>query len=466
MVIVSGRLIIEDDTKKGMDQAKKGIGGAFKDIAKSAAGFLARDVVNALVDVGQESIQLGAKAETLRTSFENMRDPVADWGLSIEGLQDAVGGTISEIDLLTAANNAMALGLPRDELDELFAAAQRVGAAMGRTTLEAVQDLTTGIGRQSKLILDNLGILVDTNAAYDDFAATLGKTAAQLTEDEKKTAFMTAAIGSLNEKAKELGDNISETQLAQERFAATMVDIKTVIGEALIPVVSDLMENFVSLVTTVLDVIEMIKEGDWEGIVSLITDIFDGLGQKIWEIIENIDWEWVFSSLGRFAVRLPLMIAQGLFKLGYEMARVIDETDWPAVFTSLISAFGSFVRGMFEELFDWLPKPVKKFIGLGKGSPKVKTPSVPTYDEPGWEERGQHGFRGMVSTPTKFITGEAGPEMVSISPIGGAGGGGGGYSITFSIGNFIGLDESSARELAQVTADIFIKELERQGIRL
>jgi hypothetical protein len=46
------------------------------------------------------------------------------------------------------------------------------------------------LGRGSALILDNLGIVIDLEEAYESYAAQMGKTANQLTDVEKKQAMV------------------------------------------------------------------------------------------------------------------------------------------------------------------------------------------------------------------------------------------------------------------------------------
>ena len=65
---------------------------------------------------------------------------------------------------------------------------------MGTTTQSAFNDLVVALGRQSAPILDNLGIIVKTEAANEAYAKSLGKTVTQLTSAEKKQAFMNAAL--------------------------------------------------------------------------------------------------------------------------------------------------------------------------------------------------------------------------------------------------------------------------------
>jgi len=233
--IITGKLRLKDETGASLSTLQSNFKSTFKDIATYAAGYLARDLVNSMTSAGMESIKLGAKIETLHDGFKALKGGVSDEVLSLLSLREATRGTVSDIGLLTTANNALSLGLPTDQLNELFEAAMIVGNAMGRTTLQAVNDLTTGIGRQSKLILDNLGILVDTNATYGSYALTLGKTASELTDAEKKTAFMTAAIEALNEKAETLEGTTSQATIKQQQFAASIDNAKTSVGSLLTP---------------------------------------------------------------------------------------------------------------------------------------------------------------------------------------------------------------------------------------
>jgi hypothetical protein len=75
----------------------------------------------------------------------------------------------------------------------------------GQSMTEAFNDITLGVARQSRMILDNLGIIIDADKAYQDYAKTLGKTAESLTETEKRQAFMNAVVKSGDDMIKRLG---------------------------------------------------------------------------------------------------------------------------------------------------------------------------------------------------------------------------------------------------------------------
>ena len=207
----------------------------FTSTAKIAAGILVRDMVQGFTNAAISSLKLGARMTTIQRSFELMRAPGGNVTSTLEEMKDATEGMVSEMDLLTQANTAMALGLPTEDLDQLFAAAIKVGKAMGLDAKFAVESLTTGIGRQSRLVLDNLGIIVKAEDAYKEFAERIGKTTEELTENERKTAFMTIAIEKVTDKAAILGDNISETEKQTERWNATIKNATTSVGKFLQP---------------------------------------------------------------------------------------------------------------------------------------------------------------------------------------------------------------------------------------
>ena len=65
---------------------------------------------------------------------------------------------------------------------------------MGQTTTEAFNDIVTGLGRGSAPILDNLGIIVNATEANEEYAKSIGKTASQLTDAEKKQALINKVV--------------------------------------------------------------------------------------------------------------------------------------------------------------------------------------------------------------------------------------------------------------------------------
>jgi soluble cytochrome b562 len=149
----------------------------------------------------------GAEVDGLTRSFEALQTQAgANATASIEKLRDATRGLVSDFELMKSANNAVLLGLPTEGFDKLAESATKLGLATGRTATEALNDLVTGVGRGSKLILDNLGILVDSTQAYENYARSIGVSVDALDEQQKKLAFQAEAFEQIKNKSQELSD--------------------------------------------------------------------------------------------------------------------------------------------------------------------------------------------------------------------------------------------------------------------
>ena len=160
---------------------------------------------------GRQIIQFShnaSRVEQMELAFSNLTNSNESAAISMDKLRMATDGTMSSIDLLQQANSAMILGVTKntDEMAQMFDMAQRLGKALGRDAASSVESLITGIGRQSRLMLDNIGIIVRSDEAYQDYAIELGKTADRLTDAEKKQAFFNATIESARKKLLIVGD--------------------------------------------------------------------------------------------------------------------------------------------------------------------------------------------------------------------------------------------------------------------
>ncbi|MHC4890784.1 MAG: hypothetical protein ACYTEO_15120 [Planctomycetota bacterium] len=377
---------------------------AFSDTLKVTAGIVLRDLVKKISTVVSESFKLGAQIGTLQASFDRLTKEAGATDISLEKLRQATKSTVSDVDLLTAANNALALGLPVDDLDDLFASAMDVGHAMGRTTLQAVQDLTTGIGRGSARILDNLGILIDTNQSYEDFAVTLGKTASELTEAEKKTAFQTAAFAALNEKARVLEGTTSDAQLQQEKWNASITNAKTATGEFLGPLgaLAPALQTLTPLISTMT----------LKVLPSLITK----------EHLATLAKHGLTVATKLFNLILK---ANPILLIVSAIALIIAAfTDWGGVI--------KWVQDRIEGLFGWLRDVADFFGGLFGGITKALTGGA-TAQAKAESNRmfiqeedeapsvvpvltAQKGIETLIKKPTLILAGERGTERLSITP--------------------------------------------------
>ena len=239
------RLEIQAEVKKAVKALNK-VEKEQKDIKKqndilktSFAGIgsaiVAAFSVQAITQFLSSSVQLAAQTISLEKSFRNLGKAVGFNDKSLEKFRKATDGTVSDIDLMIEANNAMLLGIVEndDQFAELIDSAQRLAKAVGQDALFGIQSLTTGIGRQSKLMLDNLGIVLDTNLAYEKFAEANGKAAKDLDENERKQAFIQAALESTKEKVDQLGEEQLDLNDATNQLSVSFENLQITIGKEL-----------------------------------------------------------------------------------------------------------------------------------------------------------------------------------------------------------------------------------------
>lgn len=160
--------------------------------------FTAGDVVNALKSIARaipEFAKLASEANSVEKAFTNLAASQGkDSTEMLNNMKDLSKGTISDLELMKQANNALLLGLPVDKFGDMLKVARSASKATGQSMEFMLQSIVLGLGRGSKLILDNLGIIVKTEDAYKRFAAASGLLAEKLTDAQKKQAFINEAM--------------------------------------------------------------------------------------------------------------------------------------------------------------------------------------------------------------------------------------------------------------------------------
>ena len=136
-------------------------------------------VASAAVAMGKawQFSEQAAQLERLRASSDALAEHYgANMTDMVSTLRTASQGTIADTDLMLSANKAMMLGVTAnsDQMANLLQIAALRGRAMGEDVTKAFNDIVVGIGRMSPRILDNLGIVIDSDTAYEKYAESIG----------------------------------------------------------------------------------------------------------------------------------------------------------------------------------------------------------------------------------------------------------------------------------------------------
>jgi hypothetical protein len=149
-------------------------------------------------------------------------------------LKKISAGTISTQELIEKAGTSMLLGIEGEYLPKLMEIARASSRVTGQTITKSFEDLSLAVGRQSKQILDNLGIMLDVEGANEAYAASLGITADKLTDADRKQAFLNATMAAGQEIIDDVGMSSVTAAERLQRMQATMTNLRETGGRALL----------------------------------------------------------------------------------------------------------------------------------------------------------------------------------------------------------------------------------------
>lgn len=230
----------------GLNSAAAALGGGLSGIG-AIAGIGA--VVVGLQQVGaaiDEVARRGAIFDQLGSVLDDYAASAGQVGQSfVEAGRKASAGTIGDYDLILNANRALQfeVAATSDQYAKLIELSTALGRAQGISDTQALEYLTTGIARESRLILDNLGLIIDLDEATSEYAATLGKAAGDLTQAERKQALLNAAYeqGAVAIAANKDASNSAATNF--ERMDAAIQNAKDNLGALFAPAVAAIAQS-------------------------------------------------------------------------------------------------------------------------------------------------------------------------------------------------------------------------------
>lgn len=175
-------------------------------------------------------------------------------GKSLSELRTATQGLISDAELMKKANLADSMGISTDTFKVLAKVAQASALKTGQSFEHMFESIVVGTARSSRLLLDNLGIIVSVEQANKNYAASelkkqgtirasdaeLNKYIESMSDEAKKIAFaeevQKQAAGTLSEFAALGGTTAAEFDKTSAAVQNAADSIKRDLASALIPV--------------------------------------------------------------------------------------------------------------------------------------------------------------------------------------------------------------------------------------
>jgi len=163
-----------DETGKKSDTLKD----TFKEVGTFIAAAFATDKILAF---GKEIFALASKAEGVTAAFKRLAPP----GL-LDDLRKATLGTVDDFQLMQRAVQASNFKIPLDQLATYLQFATQRALETGQSVDYLVDSIITGLGRESVMILDNLGLSAASIRKEMEAGGSMAQAVGKLIQDEFK----------------------------------------------------------------------------------------------------------------------------------------------------------------------------------------------------------------------------------------------------------------------------------------
>ena len=201
---IKGVAASSSNATKNFSKMAQGTGGLVAAYATLAANIFAISAAyNFLKKAGDISSLTAAQEQYAIKTGTSM-------SLLTSRMQEATGGMLEFQAAAQAASIGAAAGLSTDQMQGLAKAAKNTSIALGRDLTDSFNRLTKGAIKAEPELLDELGIIIRLDKVTADYAASINKTAKQLTAFERTQAVVNAVLDQTQEKFDDVGENVNQ----------------------------------------------------------------------------------------------------------------------------------------------------------------------------------------------------------------------------------------------------------------
>lgn len=197
----------------------------------------------------------GENIKAVNAEFESLTKQAGVFGDTLkEKLVTAANGWVDETSLMQAANKAM-LGMDTgiEHLGDLMEIARQRSAVMGGTILDSFNEITRAVETGSTRQLRHLGIIVDQQKAYRDYAVSIGLTVDVLSTAGKQQAVLNAVLDDAKKHLSANQDELKRTQTAWAQLKTSFVEFKDTVATIFEQTLGPIFSKFLQLSKSVAD---------------------------------------------------------------------------------------------------------------------------------------------------------------------------------------------------------------------
>jgi len=236
----------------GQARGAAGVTGASaRDFAKESEGLggLVRLYATYAANIYAVSAAFGALRDAMQTDVMSRSLDLlgARTGTALGGMAKQLvavtDGAISFREAMEATGKAVSAGLNKQQFTDLGIVAKGASQALGLNMSDAISRLSRGITKLEPELLDELGLFTKLGKSTEDYARSIGKSEAQLTDFERRQAFANAVLKEGKDKFADIAQesNVYDKLLAQLKNVAQ--GILSVVNTAILPIAKLFADN-------------------------------------------------------------------------------------------------------------------------------------------------------------------------------------------------------------------------------
>ena len=214
-----------------------------------AVVFGARQIISFMVDSSKAAMSLSDALTGLRSILEGQGRSFSKAQSFIE--EYTSDGLIPAKNAITAYKNLASRGYDDSQIQQVLTAlkdASAYGRQASYTMGEAVESATEGLKNENSILVDNAGVTKNVAKMWEEYAASIGTTANNLTQQQKNQA---EVLGILEATKYQTGDatTVAATLSGQLlQLAYRFNDLRIAVGNALNPIV----QSFLPIINTAI----------------------------------------------------------------------------------------------------------------------------------------------------------------------------------------------------------------------
>lgn len=289
---------IEKANRRVFDQQFRGTGLSYSQVTSAAKKYQqqAQQTANtqnqlvqafatgALIGFGRQLTIAAIEAARAAAAFQGqslgLQNLAASYGQSASDIRDAMRrasqGVLSESAIIQGANQSLLLNVARtpEQFEEITRTALILGRTLGLSATQSIEQFNIALGRKSLLILDNFGISARAvNQEIERLAQSrFGETARSLSQAQRDSLFLEAALKVAGQAADALGDEVLTSTSGFDRLVAQSENLKVVLGTAILPLVNQFANAIADALVTAQQLTAFISAGA-AGLGSILQDV-------------------------------------------------------------------------------------------------------------------------------------------------------------------------------------------------